>query len=111
MLKKMTHMVFPMVLMLQACLFTYAHADASASRKSAILQQRGPMLQKHASAAVVPERTENGMLYKANCAICHGQAKRGQASSLIDNAIRKNTGGMGSLRFLTQEQIRTIADF
>ncbi|GAB7025543.1 c-type cytochrome [Geotalea toluenoxydans] len=91
MLKKMTHMVFPMILMLQACLFTYAHADAS--------------------AAVVPERRENGMLYKANCAICHGQAKRGQASSLIENAIRKNTGGMGSLRFLTQEQIRTIADF
>lgn len=31
MLKKMTHMVFPMILMLQACLFTYAHADASAA--------------------------------------------------------------------------------
>ena len=30
---------------------------------------------------------------------------------MIQNGIRKNTGGMGSLRFLTNSQIQDIANF
>lgn len=63
-----------------------------------------------AHAATVDAATRT-MLYNANCALCHGQAKRGQSAAVIQNAIRKNTGGMGSLKFLSGEQIQAIATF
>jgi mono/diheme cytochrome c family protein len=68
------------------------------------------------SASPIPstalsDKRQNATLYNANCAICHGQAKRGQSPFLVRNAIRKNTGGMGSLSFLTPEQLNGITDF
>ena len=63
------------------------------------------------SATVFSDRSEKLMLYNANCAVCHGQGKRGQQASQIGSAINKNIGGMGSLKFLNNEQISAIATF
>lgn len=68
-----------------------------------------PVVKKTAPPAA--DKSGNATLYNANCALCHGQAKRGEPAHRIANAIRKNIGGMGSLKFLTPEQIRTITDF
>lgn len=110
MLKKMKALALPMALMMQTFLLISAHAD-SGSQKIAVVQERGSVGQMNSSAAAVSARRENATLYNANCAICHGQAKRGQSPSLIRNAIGKNTGGMGSLKFLSQKQINAITNF
>lgn len=70
-----------------------------------------PSPKKSTAPMAVTDKSGNATLYNANCALCHGQAKRGEPAARIGNAIRKNIGGMGSLKFLTPEQIRTIADF
>lgn len=48
-------------------------------------------------------------LYDANCLSCHGSAKLGSSATAISAAIASNTGGMGSLSFLTAAQINSIA--
>ena len=65
----------------------------------------------HSFAAAGTQIGEKEMRYKAKCAVCQGQAKRGQSAAMIQNGIRKNTGGMGSLRFLSSKQIQDIANF
>ena len=48
-------------------------------------------------------------LYTQYCSNCHGNSKKGSSPSNIQNAINNNTGGMGSLSFLTPAQIQAIS--
>ncbi|WP_243374169.1 cytochrome c [Geotalea sp. SG265] len=107
MLKKKITALF-LGLLVQVGLFGAAHADSPIGKNP--LQERRPLV-RNSSAATVADKRQNATLYNANCAICHGQAKRGQSPSLVRNAIRNNTGGMGSLKFLSQEQVDVITDF
>ena len=48
-------------------------------------------------------------LYTQYCAGCHGTSKIGASASATQSAIDSNRGGMGSLKFLTPEQVAAIA--
>ena len=48
-------------------------------------------------------------LYNQYCSGCHGSSKLGKSASAIQNAIKSNKGGMGSLKSLTAAQITAIA--
>ena len=52
---------------------------------------------------------DGAALYTQYCAGCHGTSKKGSSASAIQAAIDSNRGGMGSLRFLTPEQVAAIA--
>lgn len=52
---------------------------------------------------------DGAALYTQYCAGCHGTSKKGSSATSIQSAIDKNTGGMGSLKFLTAEQIQAIS--
>ena len=58
--------------------------------------------------------TVGASLYQANCSNCHGplasSSKAGRTAAQIQNAILNNTGTMGSLSFLTAQQVQSIAD-
>jgi mono/diheme cytochrome c family protein len=97
MLKRMIGIFLPIVLILAGYILCQAAEH--------------PLPKKNAAPLAVADKNGNATLYNANCALCHGQAKRGEPAARIGNAIRKNIGGMGSLKFLTPEQIRTITDF
>lgn len=103
MLKKIRITVLPVALFMQICFLASAPAEAQVSG--------GALVANNPAAGGNWQRTESAMLYNANCGVCHGQAKRSQSAFLIQNAIKKNTGGMGSLKFLTMEQIQAIAIF
>ncbi|HSN13200.1 MAG TPA: hypothetical protein VLT61_01115 [Anaeromyxobacteraceae bacterium] len=47
-------------------------------------------------------------LYTQYCSGCHGTSKQTATAAAIQNAINSNIGGMGSLKFLTPEQIAAI---
>jgi hypothetical protein len=49
------------------------------------------------------------ILYKQNCARCHGSGKLGTPANQISSAIAADKGGMGDLSFLTAEQIQAIS--
>jgi mono/diheme cytochrome c family protein len=63
--------------------------------------------------AGTPPPPDGAALYGSNCQSCHGalatSSKRGRAASATRNAINLNTGGMGSLAGLTDEQLNAIA--
>ena len=48
-------------------------------------------------------------LYNQYCYGCHANGKKGATPSKIQSAINNNTGGMGSLSFLTPDQILAIS--
>jgi mono/diheme cytochrome c family protein len=48
-------------------------------------------------------------LYTQYCSGCHGTSKLGSTASAIQAAIDANRGGMGSLKFLTPDQIAAIS--
>lgn len=54
-------------------------------------------------------------LYNQYCSACHGNGsnsnKKGATASKIQNAISANTGGMGSLSFLSSSDINAIASY
>jgi len=54
------------------------------------------------------------VLYAQNCSACHGlldiSSKRGASAGRIQAAIDANTGGMGSLAFLSPGDVQAIAD-
>ncbi len=52
---------------------------------------------------------DGGALYTQYCSGCHGTSKKGSSVSAIQTAIANNTGGMGSLSFLTADQIAAIS--
>ena len=52
---------------------------------------------------------DGAALYTQYCAGCHGTSKKGSSATSIQSAIDKNTGGMGSLKFLTADQIQAIS--
>lgn len=56
---------------------------------------------------------DGAALYASSCAGCHGalagSAKHGRSATAIKNAIKANTGGMGSLSGLSDAQIQAIA--
>ncbi len=52
---------------------------------------------------------DGAALYNQYCSGCHGSSKKGRSAAAITNAIASNRGGMGSLSFLTPEQIAAIA--
>jgi hypothetical protein len=52
---------------------------------------------------------DGAALYTQYCSNCHGTSKKGSSASAIQSAIDKNTGGMGSLSFLTPAQVAAIA--
>jgi mono/diheme cytochrome c family protein len=57
---------------------------------------------------------DGAKLYADNCQNCHGplaeSQKRGATAAEIQGAIDQNKGGMGSLSFLTREEIEAIAE-
>ena len=101
MLKKKM-MTLALAMLVQAWLVGAAQAGSA---------MKGGVQAPRNASKVLSHKRQNATLYNANCAICHGQAKRGQSPSLVRNAIGKNTGGMGSLRFLSREQVEGITDF
>jgi len=58
--------------------------------------------------------TDGASLYQNNCSSCHGDLansnQAGASATLIQTAILSDTGGMGSLSFLTAQQVQAIAD-
>ncbi|HSN14579.1 MAG TPA: cytochrome c [Anaeromyxobacteraceae bacterium] len=52
---------------------------------------------------------DGAALYTQYCAGCHGTSKKGSTATAIQSAIDSNRGGMGSLKFLTPEQVAAIA--
>jgi len=52
---------------------------------------------------------DGAALYTQYCSGCHGTSKKGSSASVIQAAIDSNRGGMGSLKFLTPEQVAAIA--
>ena len=56
-----------------------------------------------------PVPTKTWSLYNQYCSGCHGTAKQGRSATAIQGAISANTGGMGSLSFLTAAQITALA--
>ena len=57
---------------------------------------------------------DGAQLYADNCQLCHGSLansdKRGATAAEIQDAIDRGRGGMGSLSFLTPEEVQAIAD-
>jgi len=57
---------------------------------------------------------DGAQLYADNCQRCHGSLanseKRGASAASIQDAIDGNKGSMGSLNFLTPEEVQAIAD-
>lgn len=52
---------------------------------------------------------DGAALYTQYCSGCHGNSKKGSSATNIQNAISRNTGGMGSLSNLTSAQIAAIS--
>ena len=52
---------------------------------------------------------DGAALYTQYCAGCHGTSKKGATAAATQAAIDSNRGGMGSLKFLTPEQVAAIA--
>jgi mono/diheme cytochrome c family protein len=66
-----------------------------------------------ATVTPVPVPTDGAGLYSTYCAGCHGtlasSGVRGFSASIIQSAINRNTGGMGSLSTLTAAQLQLIS--
>ena len=60
-------------------------------------------------ACVYVAPIDGAALYTQYCAGCHGNGKKGKAVSATQGAINNNTGGMGSLNFLTAAQLAAIS--
>jgi len=60
---------------------------------------------------VTPPALDGAALYNDNCSMCHGQGKRGASAAKTSSAIQNNTGGMGMLKNLTQEEINAISNY
>lgn len=60
-------------------------------------------------ACGTPPPIDGAALYAQYCAGCHGNSKKGRPASAISAAIAADRGGMGSLSFLTADQIAAIA--
>jgi mono/diheme cytochrome c family protein len=69
------------------------------------LQFLTPAQIQQIAAALSPTWT----LYNQYCYKCHGTAKQGSSTSVIQYAITNNIGGMGALSYLTADQITAIA--
>jgi len=94
------------VTLLLILIFLISTISAYAASSPLVAQQKADY------SAITPSgKNEKMMLYNANCGVCHGQGKRGQQATQIGKAINKNIGGMGSLKFLSSEQIRAISSF
>jgi hypothetical protein len=52
---------------------------------------------------------DGAALYTKYCAGCHGTSMKGSTAAATQAAIDSNRGGMGSLKFLTPEQVAAIA--
>lgn len=75
----------------------------------------GMFLTVSASYALTSSDYNGKTLYNSNCSStsCHGAYpgnKQNSTASKIQDAITNNTGGMGSLSFLTSDQIQVIAN-
>jgi hypothetical protein len=60
------------------------------------------------------DTTAGKTAFDANCASCHGTPSRiakASNAAAIQNAINNNTGGMGSLKSLTAQQLNDIAAY
>ena len=90
----------------QKSIQTLTNAKAPALAKPAPAAQPAPGAAT--AAAPIPPAQYGGMIYNSICAACHGQAKRGIPASAIEKAIKSNTGGMGSFKYLTPDQIKAI---
>ncbi len=99
----------------QACTYTYSawsacQADSTQTRTVLTSLPAGctgtPVLSQ--SCAYTPP-IDGAALYTQYCSGCHGNAKKGKSVTAITNAINSNTGGMGSLSFLTPAQIQAIS--
>jgi mono/diheme cytochrome c family protein len=60
-------------------------------------------------ACVYTPPLDGAALYTQYCAGCHGSGKKGRPAATTQSAINSNTGGMGSLSFLTSAQLAAIA--
>lgn len=62
------------------------------------------------AGADVASSATGAALYSSYCSSCHpGNTKQGATTARIDTAINSNTGGMGSLSFLTATDRQAIA--
>ena len=64
------------------------------------------------TVTVNPAAPDGALLYSMHCAACHGATpgnQQGASANLIQNAINNNTGGMGTLNFLTTAEIQAIS--